>query len=116
MSNKGVVVSGGQFNVSGPMAVGDNATASSYGIDQQRELSDKLDRLLDEIRNSGLPAERRRELAGAVGEMRQQAASPQPDKGRMERGLTLIDKTASSVSGIAAAVKAVRSVVGLFLL
>lgn len=115
MSNKGIIVSGGQFNVSGPMAVGDHATANSYGIDQQRELSEKLDRLLDQIRNSELPAERRHELAGVVGEMQQQAASPKPDKGKMERGLSLIDKAASSVSGIATAVKVVRDVVALFL-
>lgn len=115
MSNKGIIISGGQFNA-GQVAVGDHASVRSYGVGEQRELLGKLERLLTEIHAASLPSAQRSELTGVVGRLKEEARSPSPDKTVMEKGLSLIEKTASSVSGVATAIKVVKEVVGLFLL
>lgn len=112
MSNKGIIQYGGVINA-GQLAVGDQASVHVYGAREQAELSQRLEALLREIHAADLPARRRTELVGAVEGMKQEARSPKPSKTTLESGLSLVEKAASSVSGVAAAVKVVQEVVSL---
>ena len=113
MSNKGII-NNGTFNV-GQMAIGSHASVNSYGAQDQRELMQRLDALRGEIRASRLPPERREKLTDVVDGLKDEAASPSPDKSKFERGLEFVEGAASSVSAIATAVKVVKGAVALLL-
>jgi hypothetical protein len=114
MSNKGIIVSGGNFNA-GQVAVGDGASVRTYGAGEQRQLLAALDALSQELRAARLPGDRHEAVAGTVALLKEEARSPSPDRSAIEKGLAFITKAAASVTGVAGAVKVVKEVVGLLL-
>jgi hypothetical protein len=119
-SNHGISISGSTVNA-GQMVVGDNASASvSQQVSQapqqvsQRDLVEAIERLLVQLHGSALQGGERK-FATEVGEtLRVEAKSEKPQRKMLEDGLSMIEKSASSFSGVMKALRLAREVVGLF--
>jgi len=113
MSNKGIIISGGNFNAA-QVAVGDRASISRYEEHEQQKLLEKIEQLLIEIRAANLPVEQCRNLVAVTNSMKEEAQKTTPNKTVMEKSLSFIETATSSISRITPAVKVVKEIVGMF--
>jgi hypothetical protein len=112
MSNKGIIVSGGQVSA-GQMIVGDNAsvTVSHQAVPEQ------LTRCLEDIRalleGSSLKPAQRAALQEQVKIIEAHAKDSAPDKSLLASALGMIELAAPAVTGLATIILTVKKIVGL---
>lgn len=114
MINKGFIAKGNSKVDAQQVVIGDNARIVNYDSNNQIELLDKIDILIEKLSSANLPAKHRDELLAVAGIAKSEATKEKPDKSKLESSLAVIEKTASSISSVATAIKAVKAVVGLF--
>jgi uncharacterized protein YaaN involved in tellurite resistance len=114
MGNKGIIISGGNFNAS-HVAVGDRASIFKYGEREQEKLLEKIEQLLVEIRAANLPHDQYKNLVSATNNMKEEAEKTTPNKTVMEKSLSFIETATSSVSRIIPAVKVVKEIVAMLI-
>lgn len=113
MPGNQVIISNSHVN-SEQIVAGDHATLNQGAASPQAQLIQRLDKLLEEIERARLDDAQRMVATGVIEQMKTEAKSKSPSKSKFETGLRVVEKTASSVSGVMSAVKLVRQVVGLF--
>jgi hypothetical protein len=112
MSNKGIIVSGGQVSA-GQMIVGDNAsvTVSHQAIPEQ--LTRALEDICALLEGSSLKPAQRAALQEQVKIIETHVKDPSPDKSLLASALGMIELAAPAVTGLATIILTVKKIVGL---
>ncbi|MGC2165855.1 MAG: hypothetical protein WA632_07565 [Gallionella sp.] len=113
MSNKGIVISGGQLNAQ-QIAVGDGATIANYGEAERTVLLNRISDLQAQIDRSGLPVDDCRKLNDAVNAVKTEANAEKPNRLTIETALSFIERATPSITAVSAAVKAVMGLVSVW--
>lgn len=112
MSNRGIVISGGQFSAT-QVVVGDQAKISNDSRSEENEIFEKLDELISAIQVADIQPSEREEAMKHIHVVKEQAKAANPDKTMMEKSLFMIEKAAPAITGVVSLLAAVRGLVGL---
>ena len=110
MTNKGIIMSGGELNVQ-QLVVGDGAHITNYGKHEREMMLVRIENLLMQIQSADILPDHRKELLDAAVAVKKQASTAKPDKTLIEKSLSFIVNSAPSITAITTAVKAVVELV-----